>query len=169
MPEQKTRKRSLHYKFHPIDLEFKNRNVLLVEDSIVRGNTSKKIIEIAREAGAKKVYFASAAPPVISQDPYGIDLPTTQELIAGSHSVEEIRKHIKADGLFYGTIEDLHKAVQYGNKKIKKFSDGCFTKKYPTPEVTPALLKELGQSRNETRSASNTESDEDDAKMMTLV
>jgi len=164
------RKRSLHFKLHPIELEFKGKSVLLVDDSIVRGITSKKIVELVREAGAKKVYFASAAPPIISPDPYGIDLPTTQELIAANMSVEEIRKYIKADGLFYGTIEDLRKSIQYGNAKIKRFSEGCFTKKYPTPEVTPKLLRELGNCRNTTReSYEHDEEDNDSQKMLSLV
>ncbi|MDO8469194.1 MAG: amidophosphoribosyltransferase [Candidatus Peribacter sp.] len=170
MPGQNMRKRSLHFKLHPIELEFKGKSVLLVDDSIVRGNTSKKIVELVREAGAKKVYFASASPPIISPDPYGIDLPTTQELIGANMSVEEIRKYIKADGLFYGTVEDMHKAIWYGNPKIKHFSEGCFTKKYPTPEVTPKLLKELGSCRNSTReSFQNDEEEGDNQKMLALV
>ncbi len=172
MSGQKIRKRSLKFKLHPIELEFKGKNVLLVDDSIVRGNTSKKIIELVREAGAKKVYFASASPPIIGPDPYGIDLPTTSELIAGSKSIEEIRKFIGADGLYYSKIEDLHKAILYGNKKIKGFSEGCFTKKYPTPEVTPKLLKALGASRNTSRTKGNKKDDEEDgdgSKTMSLV
>ena len=151
MPGQNIRKRSLHFKLHPINLEFKGRSVLLVDDSIVRGNTSKKIVELVREAGAKEVHFASAAPPIIGPDPYGIDLPTTTELIANQHSIEQIRKFIGADSLFYGTVEDMHRAIRYGNSKIHAFSEGCFTKKYPTPEVTPALLRQIGSQRNKTR------------------
>lgn len=169
MPGQSMRKRSLHFKLHPIELEFKGKSVLLVDDSIVRGNTSKKIVELVREAGAKKVYFASAAPPIISPDPYGIDLPTTEELIAANMSVEEIRKYIKADGLFYGTIEDLRAAIQYGNPKIRRFSEGCFTKKYPTPEVTPKLLKELGNCRNSTRESFHEDEESDTQRMLSLV
>ncbi|ALM09754.1 MAG TPA: amidophosphoribosyltransferase [Candidatus Peribacter riflensis] len=170
MPGQSMRKRSLHFKLHPIELEFKGKSVLLVDDSIVRGNTSKKIVELVREAGAKKVYFASAAPPIISPDPYGIDLPTTEELIGSKLSVEEIRKYIKADGLFYGTIDDLHKAIWYGNPRIKRFSEGCFTKKYPTPEVTPKLLRELGNCRNSTRESFQHDDEEgDNQKMLALV
>jgi amidophosphoribosyltransferase len=170
MPGQGIRKRSLKFKLHPIELEFKNRRVLIVDDSIVRGNTSKKIVEIAREAGAKKVYFASASPPIISPDPYGIDLPTTHELIAANKSVEEIRKFIGADGLFYNTIEELRSAIRYGNRRITEFSEGCFTGKYPTPEVTKKLLKELGCGRNETRDSFNAEFEgEGDQKMMALV
>ncbi len=151
MPGQEVRKRSLNFKLHPIDLEFKGNSVLLVDDSIVRGNTSKKIVEMARKAGAKKVYFASASPPIISPDPYGIDLPTTGELIASNHSVDEICKMIGADGLFYTSIQDMHNAIRVGNPKIKQFSEGCFTGKYPTPEVNRKMLIDLGCSRNKTR------------------
>ncbi len=171
MPGQASRKRSLHFKLHPISLEFKDLNVLLVDDSIVRGNTSRKIVELAREAGAKKVYFASAAPPIIAPDPYGIDLPTKQELIAANHSIEEICEFIGADGLFYTDIQDVREAISYGNKNIKHFSDGCFTGKYPTPEVTPELLKSLGNHRNSTRTMNEFSSDEEGEayKMMTLL
>lgn len=172
MPGQKVRKRSLKFKLHPIDLEFKNKNVLLVDDSIVRGNTSRKIVEIAREAGAKKVYFASASPPIIGPDPYGIDLPTERELIAANKSIKEICKHIGADGLFYSKIEDLRRSVQYGNKGITSFSEGCFTKKYPTPEVTKKLLKDLGSCRNSDRNTGNkklAEDDEGDGKSVSMV
>jgi amidophosphoribosyltransferase len=173
-PGQEIRKRSLNFKLHPIDLEFKGNSVLLVDDSIVRGNTSKKIVEMARKAGAKKVYFASASPPIIGPDPYGIDLPTTTELVASHHSIKEVCKIIGADGLFYTTIDDLRKAVRVGNPRIRHFSEGCFTGKYPTPEVTPKLLKQMGSGRNETRDAFETEKEKTDAnpdqfKMMALV
>ncbi len=171
MPGQDVRKRSLNFKLHPIDLEFKDNNVLLVDDSIVRGNTSRKIVEMARKAGARKVYFASASPPIIGPDPYGIDLPSTTELIAADHSIEEIRKMIGADGLFYTTIKDLHRAVQIGNQKIRKFSEGCFTGKYPTPEVNKKMLVEMGRVRNFTRENPSTSSDEEGEayKAMTLI
>lgn len=172
MPGQNLRKRSLQFKLHPIELEFRNNSVLLVDDSIVRGNTSKKIVEMVREAGAKKIYFASGSPPIISPDPYGIDLPTTNELIAANKSVDEICKYIGADGLFYAKIEDVRQAVRKGNPRIRQFSDGCFTKNYPTPEVTPALLRSLGDGRNTTREnfVSETQDEESDAnKMMALV
>ena len=171
MPGQGVRQRSLKFKLHPIQLEFKNKDILLVDDSIVRGNTSRKIVELVREAGARKVYFASAAPPIISQDPYGIDLPTKEELIASGRSIEEIRKFINADALFYGKIEDLRKSVRYGNKNIHRFSEGCFTGKYPTPEVDAKLLRELGQQRNQTRVSHEFQSDEEGEtyKAMTLI
>ncbi|MBU0457937.1 amidophosphoribosyltransferase [Patescibacteria group bacterium] len=172
MPGQEVRKRNLHFKLHPIELEFKNKRVLLVDDSIVRGNTSKKIVELVRQAGAKKVYFASAAAPIVCPDPYGIDLPTKTELIAANYTVEEIRKHIGADGLFYGSVEDLEKSIKYGNNNIKEFSEGCFTCKYPTPEVSLKKLQAMGVKRNRTRDSYEFESfdeDEDSTKTMTLV
>ncbi len=173
MPGQRVRKRNVKFKLRPIELEFKGNNVLLVDDSIVRGNTSKKIIEIAREAGAKKVYFAAAAPPIIAPDPYGIDLPTYSELIAANHSIEEVRKHIGADELFYGKIEDLHRAVRTGNQKIRKFSEGCFTGKYPTPEVTSELLRKWEKQRTVIRDEFSIGDEDEDIsdqyRMMTLI
>lgn len=147
MPGQNTRQRNLRFKLHPVDLEFRGKNVLLVDDSIVRGNTSKKIIAMAREAGAKKVYYASVAPPIISPDVYGIDMPTMDELIAARKSTEDVRRIIGADALFYGTLADVRRAVQYGNPAIRHFSDGYFSGCYATPEVTPKLLRELGRKR----------------------
>lgn len=172
MPGQGVRKHSLRFKLHPIELEFRNNNVLLVDDSIVRGNTSKKIVEMARESGAKKVYFASAAPPIIGPDPYGIDLPTTTELVAADHSTEQIRRIIGADKLFYATVEDMRQSVRVGNPKIKHFSDGCFTGKYPTPEVSKKMLRDLGNVRNTTRNSFDdgaTDEEGEQYKMMTLV
>ncbi len=172
MPGQNIRKRSLNFKLRPIELEFKNNCVLLVDDSIVRGNTSKKIVEMARKAGAKKVYFASASPPIIGPDPYGIDLPTTTELIAADMSIPEICKAIGADGLFYTTIKDLRAAVKIGNPNIKQFSEGCFTGKYPTPEITPKLLREMGACRNDTRDNyvdNGSPPNSEQTKMMALV
>ncbi len=170
MPGQDVRQRSLNFKLHPIDLEFKGNSVLLVDDSIVRGNTSRKIVEMARKAGATKVYFASASPPIIAPDPYGIDLPTTTELVASNHSIKEICEIIGADGLFYTTIQDMHDAIQVGNSKIKHFSEGCFTGKYPTPEVNLKMLKALGMGRNKTReSFEEEESISGDQKMIALV
>jgi amidophosphoribosyltransferase len=172
MPGQEMRQRSLNFKLHPIELEFKGNCVLLVDDSIVRGNTSKKIVEMARKAGAKKVYFASASPPIIGPDPYGIDLPTTTELVAHNHSIEEIRNILGADALFYNSIEDMRRSIRVGNPKIKKLSDGCFTGQYPTDEVTPELLASLGGDRNQTRDAfnhSHNGENPDQHRMMTLV
>ena len=160
MPGQPMRQRNLRFKLHPIELEFRGNNVLLVDDSIVRGNTSKKIIAMAREAGAKKVYYASVAPPIIRPDVYGIDMPTIEELIAARKSTEEVRSAIGADALFYGTLEDVRRAVQYGNPAIQHFSDGYFSGCYATPEVTPRLLRQLGRRRLTLRSATSPEEDE---------
>ena len=101
MPFQEKREKSVRQKLNPIDLEFKDIVVLLVDDSIVRGTTSRQIIEMARSSGAKKVYFASAAPPIRYQNVYGIDMPATTELIAHNRNEEEIKKHIRADELIY--------------------------------------------------------------------
>jgi len=164
MPGQPMRKRSLRFKLHPIELEFKGNNVLLVDDSIVRGNTSKKIVQIARHAGAKKVYFASASPPIISPDVYGIDMPTFDELIGAKKNIEGIRQFIGADALFYGDLEDVRDAVRYGNPAIKHFSDGYFSGTYATPEVTPALLRKIGKIRRMSR-----ESYEDDVQNLIII
>ena len=102
--QQNLRKKSIRYKLNPIPLEFKGKNVLLVDDSIVRGNTSRKIVEMAREAGAKKVYFASAAPPIVNPDVYGIDMPTRAELIATNNTIPQIAKSIGVDKLYYQKI-----------------------------------------------------------------
>lgn len=168
MPGQHVRQRNLRFKLHPIDLEFRGNNVLLVDDSIVRGNTSKKIIEMAREAGAKKVYYASVAPPIISPDVYGIDMPTTDELIAAKKSIEEVREAIGADALFYGTLADVRRAVQYGNPALQHFSDGYFSGCYATPEVTPTLLRQLGERRQKVLHT-GTVSEEDESRHLMLV
>jgi amidophosphoribosyltransferase len=125
MPGQNIRKRSVAHKLSPIEIEFKNKNVLLVDDSIVRGNTSKKIVEMVRKQGAKKVYFASAAPPVRYQNVYGIDMPATKELVAHGKTVEEIRLFIGADELIYQDIEDLRMAAHIGNTNITSFVPIC--------------------------------------------
>jgi len=143
MPNQRMRQASIRRKLNTIELEFRNRNILLVDDSIVRGNTSKQIIELCRQAGAKNVYLASGAPPIINPDVYGIDIPTRSELIANGLTIEEIRKTIGADALFYQTVEDLIASASAGNPKIKKFHTGVFDGGYVTPEVTEAYLQEV--------------------------
>jgi amidophosphoribosyltransferase len=171
MPGQAIRQRSLHFKIHPIELEFKGNNVLLVDDSIVRGNTSRKIVEMAREAGAKKVFFASASPPITGPCPYGVDIPTTEELVGSQHSVEQIRKIIGADGLFYAKVEDMVKAIRIGNRGLRELCTGCFNGRYPTPEVNRKLLLDMASNRNQTRSVHNLSSDEEGEgyKAMTLI
>ncbi len=169
MPGQAIRQRSLRFKIHPIDLEFKGNNVLLVDDSIVRGNTSRKIVEMAREAGAKKVYFASAAPPIMNPCPYGVDIPTTQELVAAQNNTEKICNMIGADGLFYGKVEDLVKSIRVGNRKLQQLCTGCFNGRYPTPEVTTKLLLELGANRNQTREDHMAEDDDESNKALSIL
>ena len=148
MPYQEERKKSVRRKLNILDLEFKGKNVLLVDDSIVRGTTSKKIIEMAREAGANKVYFASAAPAIKYQNLYGIDMPATSELIASNKSDEEVAKEINADWLIYQTLEDLIEAVREGNPEIDEFENSIFTGKYITPLIEN-YLEELENSRKD--------------------
>jgi len=155
MPGQAIRKKSIKYKLNPIPFEIKGKNVLVVDDSIVRGNTSKQIIQMIRDAGAKKVYFASAAPKLISPCLYGIDIPTRQELIAHSLSVEEIKKAIGSDFLFYQELKDAIEAVKTEKSPVKKFCYGCFSGKYPTPEITEKALKEAEDQRLKAREARN--------------
>lgn len=140
MPGHYQRQKSVKQKLNPINIEFKNKNVLLVDDSIVRGTTAKKIIQMVREAGAKKVYIASGAPPIINPDVYGVDIPTRKELVAYKRTVPEIAKEIGADGIFFQTIEDLKAAASSGTKNTNEFSTGCFDFGYATPEVTEQLL-----------------------------
>ena len=147
MPGQGIRKRSVAHKLSPIEIEFKNKNVLLVDDSIVRGNTSKKIIEMVRKNGAKKVFFASASPPIRYQNVYGIDMPATADLVASGRTVGEIEKFIGADTLIYQELEALKRAAQIGNPKIKNFEDSVFTGNYCAGNVTKEFLRQLEKNR----------------------
>ena len=147
MPGQKVRKKSVKQKLNTIKREFKNRNVLLVDDSIVRGNTSKQIIQMARDAGAKKVYFASASPPIKFPNVYGIDMPYVKELIAYNITISEISKAIGADKLIYQDLDDLILAVKEGNKNISKFDTSCFNGEYITQGVSSNYLRDLGKTR----------------------
>ena len=147
MPGQSIRKRSVAHKLSPIEIEFKNKNVLLVDDSIVRGNTSKKIIEMVRKNGANKVFFASAAPPIRYQNVYGIDMPATSELVASGRTVKEIEKFIGADTLIYQELGALKLSAQIGNPKIKNFEDSVFTGEYCAGNVTKEFLKQLEENR----------------------
>jgi amidophosphoribosyltransferase len=147
MPGQSIRKRSVAHKLSPIEIEFKNKNVLLVDDSIVRGNTSKKIIEMVRNNGAKKVFFASAAPPIRYQNVYGIDMPATTELVAHNRTVKQVEKFIGADTLIYQNLDALKLSAHVGNRKIKRFEDSVFTGEYCAGNVTKDFLKQLENSR----------------------
>ncbi len=148
MPEQEQREKSVKRKLNAIASEFKDKNVLLVDDSIVRGTTSKQIIDMAREAGAKKVYMASAAPPVKFPNVYGIDMPASNEFAADGRSDKEIAKLIGADRLFYQDLSDLISAVQSKESPIKNFDSSCFDGNYVTGNVTKSYLDELDELRN---------------------
>ncbi|MDX1346850.1 MAG: amidophosphoribosyltransferase [Thiomicrorhabdus chilensis] len=149
MPGQQKRKKSVRQKLNPIDLEFEGKNVLLVDDSIVRGTTSGQIVEMAREAGAKKVYFASAAPAVRFPYVYGIDMPSASELVANNRTTEEICEFIGADRLIYQDLEDLIEAVGAGNEQIKLFDTSCFSGEYVTGDITPEYLASIDSARND--------------------
>jgi len=150
MPGQAMRKKSVRQKLNAISVEFKDKNVLLVDDSIVRGTTSREIVQMARDAGARKVYFASAAPPVRFPNVYGIDMPSRTELIATGRSDDEICREIGADKLVYQDIDDLKEAVRMAspNSKIKYFEASCFDGDYITGDITLEYLNILEAARD---------------------
>ncbi|KPK69031.1 MAG: amidophosphoribosyltransferase [Acidithiobacillales bacterium SM23_46] len=150
MPGQAQRRKSVRQKLNAIDVEFKGKNVLLVDDSIVRGTTSKQIIQMAREAGARRVYFASAAPPVRFPNVYGIDMPSVNELIGNGRSEEQISAVIGADRLVYQDLADLLASARDGNPRIRHFDASCFDGQYITGDVTPAYLDQIEQQRCDT-------------------
>lgn len=150
MPGQKVRKKSVRQKLNAIDMEFKGKNVLLVDDSIVRGTTSKQIVQMAREAGAKKVFFASAAPPVRFPNVYGIDMPAASELVAHGRSEEEVGRLIGADRMIYQDLDDLISACQKkGKTKVSRFDTSVFNGDYVTGDVTADYLDQLQACRND--------------------
>ena len=149
MPGQAERDQSVRRKLNAIGLEFRGKNVLLVDDSIVRGTTSKQIIKLARDAGAKKVYFASAAPPVRYPNVYGIDMPAASELIANGREVDEIAKLIGADRLIYQDLHGLIRSVRHDNSAITEFDASCFSGEYVTGDVTEEYLQDLQARRND--------------------
>ena len=136
-------------KLNAIDLEFRGKNVLLVDDSIVRGTTSRQIIRLAREAGARKVYFASAAPPVKFPNVYGIDMPAANELIANGRSVQEIESLIGADRLIFQDLHGLIRSVRHDNSTITEFDTSCFSGEYVTGKVSNEYLTALEALRND--------------------
>jgi amidophosphoribosyltransferase len=148
MPGQSERVKSVRRKLNPIPLEFRKKNVLLVDDSIVRGTTSKQIIQMARDAGARKVSFASAAPPVRYPNIYGIDMPAVAELVAHGRTTEEVQQILGADWLVYQDLEDLIWAVQDGNEELTQFDTSCFSGEYVTG-VAPTYLSELEFARSD--------------------
>ena len=143
MPKQEMRRKSVKRKLNPITMEFQGKNVLLVDDSIVRGTTSKQIVEMAREAGAKKVFFASAAPPIRFQNVYGIDMAATTELIAHQKDEGQIAEYIGADWLVYQNLEDLIRSAKEGNKEIENFETSIFDGEYLDDQVSSDYLKNL--------------------------
>jgi amidophosphoribosyltransferase len=148
MPGQGMRKKSVRQKLNAIGSEFKGKNVLLVDDSIVRGTTSREIVQMAREAGARKVFFASAAPPVLFPNVYGIDMPTRDELIAYGRTVEEVCQEITADRLVYQDIDALKRSISDVNPALTNFEASCFDGVYITGDVTPAYLDNLETARH---------------------
>ena len=163
MPGQAMRKKSVRQKLNAIGIEFQGKNVLLVDDSIVRGTTSREIVLMAREAGAHQVFFASAAPPVRFPNFYGIDMPTHQELLATGRKDEEIAREIGADALIYQDIDALQRAVGQGNPAIQNFDTSCFDGRYITGDITPEYIARQDATRNclnsEERSLSNKQLD----------
>ncbi len=148
MPGQEQRRKSVRQKLSPVELEFRGKNVLLVDDSIVRGTTSKEIIQMARDAGARKVYFASASPPVRHANIYGIDMPATSELVAHGRDERQIEKELGADWLIYQDLPDLIEACRIGNTRIGEFDTSCFSGEYVTG-VEPTYLEALESARSD--------------------
>ncbi|TXI19406.1 MAG: amidophosphoribosyltransferase [Roseateles sp.] len=147
MPGQGARKKSVRQKLNAIGVEFKDRNVLLVDDSIVRGTTSKEIVQMARDAGARKVYLASAAPPVRFPNVYGIDMPTQEELIAHGRSIEEVRQYIGADALIYQDVDAMKRVVSALQPRLSGFEASCFDGSYVTGDVSLADFAAIREQR----------------------
>ena len=149
MPGQASRRKSVRQKLNAIASEFEGKNVLIVDDSIVRGTTSREIVQMARDSGARKVYFASAAPPVRYPNVYGIDMPTSEELIASGRTDEQIAREICVDRLVYQDIDSLVRLLGESNQQIDGFEASCFTGCYLTEDITPDYLDALQLSRGQ--------------------
>lgn len=163
MPGQKQRKKSVRQKLNPIELEFKGKNVLLVDDSIVRGTTCQQIVQMAREAGARKVYFASAAPPVRYPNVYGIDMPSPEELIAHDRTEEEVCREIGADWLIYQDLEDLIESTRGGYVEIDEFECSVFTGEYISGDVDQVYLDRVNHNRNDKAKANRSAASADNS------
>ena len=157
MPGQAVRRRSVRQKLNPMAMEFAGKNVLLVDDSIVRGTTSREIVQMARESGARKVFFASAAPPVRFPNVYGIDMPTRAELIAAHRTEDEVAREIGADALIYQDLDALKDAVRRCNPKLTSFETSCFDGHYITGDITTDYLRAIELSRSAARDSSEDE------------
>jgi len=154
MPGQAIRKKSVRQKLSVVGLEFKDKNVLIVDDSIVRGTTGREIVQMAREAGASKVFFASAAPPVRFPNVYGIDMPTRAELIATGRNEEQVAREIGADAVIYQDLDALKDAVRAVNPKLTQFETSCFDGVYITGDVTSEYLASIERQRDAGRQES---------------
>ncbi len=166
MPGQAMRKKSVRQKLNPIGMEFKDKVVLLVDDSIVRGTTSREIVQMAREAGAKKVYFASASPPVRYPNVYGIDMPNQRELVATGRAEAEVASEIGADLLVYQDLDALKAAVREANPRLVQFEASCFDGRYITGDVTTDYLSQLAEDRDASRGESETDASDTRESMM---
>src|SRR5690348_17824416 len=167
MPGHAVRRRSVRQKLNPIAMEFKGKNVMLVDDSIVRGTTSQEIVQMAREAGARKVFFASAAPPVRFPNVYGIDMPTRAELIAAHRSEEEVASEMGADALIYQDLEALKDAVRRANPRLTSFETSCFDGHYITGDITSDYLRAIEIRRDASRDSSDDEGAQLDLNLAT--
>lgn len=153
MPGQAERKKSVRQKLNAIGMEFRGKSVLLVDDSIVRGTTSREIVQMARDCGARRVYFASAAPPVRFPNVYGIDMPTRRELLATNRTDDEIASEIGADAVFYQDLSDLEHEVRRDNPAIERFDASCFDGVYITGDISAEYLAEIEDGRADGESA----------------
>jgi len=151
MPNQPSRQSSVRRKLNAIPLEFEDKEVMLVDDSVVRGNTARRIVRMAREAGARKVYLAVTSPPLVAPCPYGIDMATKTEFVAGDSTVEEVAAKLEVDHLMYLDREAMNAAARAGNENIKAFCNACFTGDYPTGDITPEVLKAIEGERQDSQ------------------
>jgi amidophosphoribosyltransferase len=151
MPNQSSRQISVRRKLNAIPLEFEDKDVLLVDDSIVRGNTAKRIVRMAREAGARRVYLAITSPPLVSPCPYGIDMATKTEFVAAGRDLREVAGVLEADYLLYLDREAMNEAARAGNPRIERFCNACFTGEYPTGDITTEVLERIGNERDHSR------------------
>lgn len=160
MPGQGVRKKSVRQKLSVIPSEFRGRNVLLVDDSIVRGTTSREIVQMARDAGARRVYLASAAPPVRFPNVYGIDMPTPSELVAHDRTVDEVRDTIGCDALIYQDVDAMKQAIGSINPALNGFDASCFDGVYVTGDITADQIAQLNRGRDQSE-----EGDEDSSRL----
>jgi amidophosphoribosyltransferase len=151
MPSQSSRRTSVRRKLNTIDAEFAGKDVLLVDDSIVRGNTARRIVRMAREAGARKVYLASCSPPLISPCPYGIDMASKTEFVAAGRTRAEVATELEVDYLIYLDREAMNECARADNPRIQKFCNACFNGDYPTGDITPEVLGAIEGERSDSQ------------------